>query len=855
MLKRSDYILLLISLHMFVVKSDILAKMSSSMMDSILLINLSELGTMTEQTSQSKRRASSVTIPNLSEQLEAGENGESPQNPPTFLDSTPFSSFEATHEVPLETNTNLTASFKKYFTATNDDATLVPSYYHFKQSISNLASKKNGFGLSNRSFLSATKSLILAFLEAGGEFNQESSLPLALYNDILPNIEQWGGNVSNWVKILAKISIEASLESNLDITELSSLSSSFANATVELISKPSPFYEADNLRINFIGPNESSAPVDDFKIVINYDTETGNGDTVQEIANPTGNGITLNIDLDTTEEGKAAAGNIANLINDAGLTNFSATASVAETTLTVENYANAAELSMVGLNLDYLEGDDDLTLEDKINLGQNYSPTKTSVLQQLSVGLSQGYYGYYDFKDGLTKDDFNRFANPDSSPNSTNNGQVETNIVSGFYDGLMDAVLKLGETKEVFIYDSVKASANGFLISATVASTSKAEYLDQFLYLDAAEMISKQVSQSIILHSTENEAEPNPVVSYSVAQDWIEADRIAESASSGAAMGSQLATVLPKSLDYTDSWEVATNIRRDIAKSVSRGSSSGAVNSASWLGSIVSDSDDGKTVLSGNDIEKVARGASLGSMIGNTGLAIYYPTEQLVPIINLTAQGSAYGSTNAGNLSLVKPDSIETIDVGVARQSALGSAMGAIFEPTVLLGLNPALNSNDKQTVDHLTAASFGATFGAILGLQANEGEIISRNGASQFEESRVVEVQQATKQGSIEGALAGAKLSLDLDNLDNTSLKSKTVMLKAVNSANTKAAANSTSNTAAQALKTNSQDMLLLMKKFGINPRYTNPAKMYKRPVVVQVDEPPIDEDSKEAISNASPL
>ena len=31
-------------------------------------------------------------------------------------------------------------------------------------------------------------------------------------------------------------------------------------------------------------------------------------------------------------------------------------------------------------------------------------------------------------------------------------------------------------------------------------------------------------------------------------------------------------------------------------------------------------------------------------------LAIYYPTDQLVPIINLTAQGSAYGSTSAGNL-------------------------------------------------------------------------------------------------------------------------------------------------------------------------------------------------------------
>jgi hypothetical protein len=737
---------------MVVVKSDILAKMSSSIMDSILLINLSDLGSMTEQPSQSKRRAAAISPNENVNELEP--------NTPTTSDSSPFSSFEATHEAPLETNAGLTLALRDAFSLNGD----IPSYADFKDSIENLAAKKDGFGLSTRSFLSATKSLILAFYQAGGQFNQESSLPLALYHAVLPNIEQWGSGVSSWVKSLAKISMEAALESELSATELSIISSSFAGATVKLISERIVPDGAE-------GENAESSPI------------------------------------------------------------------------------------IPDLNFDYLEVNDNLTLEDKINLGQNYSPTKTAVLQQLSVGLSQGYFGYYDFKDGLTKDDFNRFANPDSSPNPTNNGQVESNIVSGFYDGLMDAAIKLGETKEGFVYDSVKASANGFLISATVASTSKAEYLDQFLYLDAAEKISKQVSQSVILHSTENEGETNPVVSYSVAQDWIDADRIAESAASGAAMGSQLATVLPKSLDYTDSWEVATNIRRDIAKSVSRGSSSGAVNSASWLGSIVSDVNEGKTVLSGNDIEKVARGASLGSMIGNTGLAIYYPTDQLVPIINLTAQGSAYGSTNANNLALVQSDSIETIDIGVARQSALGSAMGAIFEPTVLLGLNPTQSSNEKDTIDHLTAASFGATFGAILGLQDNETEIISSKGSSQFDESRVVEVQQATKQGAIEGALAGAKLSLSLDEVNSDTLKSKTVMLKAVNSANTKAAANSTSNVASQSLRTNSQDMLLLMKKFGINPRYTNPAKMYKRPVIVQVDEPPIDDESSEAINNASPL
>ena len=45
------------------------------------------------------------------------------------------------------------------------------------------------------------------------------------------------------------------------------------------------------------------------------------------------------------------------------------------------------------------------------------------------------------------------------------------------------------------------------------------------------------------------------------------------------------------------------------------------------------------------------------------------------------------------------------------------------------------------------------------------------------------------------------------------------------------------------------------MMKKFGINPRFTNPAKIYKRPVVVQVDEPPVDEELKEAFKDASPL
>ena len=149
-------------------------------------------------------------------------------------------------------------------------------------------------------------------------------------------------------------------------------------------------------------------------------------------------------------------------------------------------------------------------------------------------------------------------------------------------------------------------------------------------------------------------------------------------------------------------------------------------------------------------------------MMGNTGLAIYYPTDQLVPIINFTAQGSAYGSTNANNLAIVEADSTESIDISaLVTVNLLWALLAAIFEPTVLLGLNPVKMLTIEEQVYHLNAAAFGSTYGAILGLNENESEIISTEGKFQSEEPRNIEIKQATKQGAVEGALSGAKLSM----------------------------------------------------------------------------------------------
>jgi hypothetical protein len=358
--------------------------------------------------------------------------------------------------------------------------------------------------------------------------------------------------------------------------------------------------------------------------------------------------------------------------------------------------------------------------------------------------------------------------------------------------------------------------------------------------------------------------------------------------------------VLPKSMEFVKNWEIFNQSRRDIAQAIARGSSFGAVDAAaSFLLDLetsqnkqVTEGDEGLEITTPQDnknllIERVSQGASLGAMVGTTGLAIYYPTDQLVPIINFTAQGSAYGSINSKKLDSLNNTGkkqnppTEEIQVAIARQTAIGSSMGAVFEPSVLLGLRPDTKANDKQTTDNISAASFGAVYGAIQGRKEPDlNDVSTGTGSTKLsDEISITEITQSSKQGSTEGALVGAKLALGLDDSTDESLTSKGVILKAISKTNAQAASEATSTLTSSSnsnigtplvgnpLRTSSKDMLLLMRKYGINPRYTNAATMFKRPVVPQLNEPPQDLISEETnpsdgdesytdtVSNASPI
>ena len=80
-------------------------------------------------------------------------------------------------------------------------------------------------------------------------------------------------------------------------------------------------------------------------------------------------------------------------------------------------------------------------------------------------------------------------------------------------------------------------------------------------------------------------------------------------------------------------------------------------------------------------------------------------------------------------------------------------------------------------------------------------------------------------------GAYAGASLGAgnSSEELNEASMRSRSAIVKAVAETNTKAASSANSNLATKAIRTSTADMLLLMRKFNINPRLTNPTRIFK--------------------------
>jgi len=438
-----------------------------------------------------------------------------------------------------------------------------------------------------------------------------------------------------------------------------------------------------------------------------------------------------------------------------------------------------------------------------------FDTEKTRLLEFTAKGLADGF-----------------FAN-DSTPLSAENIQVYSQVLGeSTISGAVEYLSSLEGDNSLFTYEVTKALSTGLTLSAVYNSASTEEYRELMLAEIAAESISQAISSQIIISSI---AQQNGHLLH----------RLAESASFGSAMGAQMASVLDKSWEFEDGWELYN--RNNLAKASSKGSAYGAINAASQYIENDPTVEDTNDKTSRREILDIASGSALGSLIGNTGLAVYYPT-LLQPIISQSAQGATTGGITAKNLSLIdKPKGVtEEFEIEIARALAHGAAHGALFQ---VVGLKndsmPDKRTYDFETIAAAEAVSYGSTYGAITGgIESGEDGLI---------------IKQAIYQGTTEGATVGASLALGYDSAiaDIVEIKSSMAIKSAIKKTNDEAAVKANSSMAVKTIQTSSQDMLFLMRKFNINPLYTNPTRIFSNPDAVEEESLPF----KDKFPVASPI
>ena len=440
---------------------------------------------------------------------------------------------------------------------------------------------------------------------------------------------------------------------------------------------------------------------------------------------------------------------------------------------------------------------------------KNFDPAKTRILEFAAKGLADGVFLNNTPLDSQNIKTFSR--------------ELGFNATAG----AMEYLHSLGDDQSLFAYEISKTIASGLSLGAVYASTSQAAYVTDNLPAIAAEEISQAVSEGAITQSL-------------VLGNGYSLNRLAETTAFGSSMGAQLASIADKSWDYNDEW--ASFGRHLLAEATSKGSASGALNAGIGFTASQADVDAGRAT-SLNEFVKfiendatipdtefkttrkellgIANGSAVGSLLGNTAFAVYYPT-LLQPIINYSSQGANSGGIRASNLSQVdKPQGVtEQFEIEIARALAHGAAMGAVFQ---IVGLKddsqPDIRTFDVETISAVEAVTYGSTFGAITGgIQAGEDAII---------------IKQAIYQGSMEGASAGVALGLGVSETlaDTLTTRSEASINAAVRNANDKAAADANSNMAVKTVQASSRDILQLMRLYNISPRYTNPSGIFSDP------------------------
>ncbi len=393
----------------------------------------------------------------------------------------------------------------------------------------------------------------------------------------------------------------------------------------------------------------------------------------------------------------------------------------------------------------------------------------------------------------------------------------------GFEDlaSTMDAIDSIGQSyfnflktfdgdHTLFTYELTKSFALGASTAAlntALDNTNQRENVTPEIFL---EFTSEQIGKTVMLNSLDS---PN-----------LSIVELAEASAIGNAIGTQFTTISYN--EHNLDPKFAGFNRDTYARISSKGMARGTIASISEK---IENFSTKENKNQDSLVSEVASHSAKGSVYGNTTLAIYNPTpKELLSIISNSARGAAEGSTNVLSLNNVDKSqgTTEDVVVQVARASAHGSALATAFGMVVLNDAMPDTLSYDRKTIAAIESASYGSAYGAITGAIAS--------GVPD-----TVIIKQASTQGATEGALIGSGLgtteTVEDFNEEGTSyqdveLASKKNIIKAVAESSSNASSSAGEGRATKTIRSNSKNMILLMRKFNINPRTTNPTKIYQK-------------------------
>ena len=438
-----------------------------------------------------------------------------------------------------------------------------------------------------------------------------------------------------------------------------------------------------------------------------------------------------------------------------------------------------------------------------------FDPIKTELIKSAVLSISSSVFSTTS---GLLKIENGALLDEDLINQSIND--LSEVIIKDVFSFLSN----LDGNHAIFTYEISKVISNS-LVMGSVASAINEEDLSSSEY---PTKIAKSASEKIAFHIIDQALE------LGMEEQW-DLKRLAEATSFGSSVGAQMASIFEKSMDYPPNWQKYE--RNQLAKATAEGSSEGSTDAriSTWneISQNLPEEEDIREEAAENarqDLLSISQHSSMGSLIGNVGISIYYPNPlDRLALINYAAQGAATGSMVGVSKYNLKGNDTESFDVQIARSSSNGAAFGATFETIALTNANPKDFSSDNTTISVVEAVTYGSTYGAIT---AGNDPSVGANAAD------ALIFKQAVKQGSIEGSLNGSSLGTGSaeESFNTDELRSSSSIVKAAANTNAQAAADASSSMATKAIRTSTSDMLLLMKKFNINPRLTNPTKIFNK-------------------------